>query len=58
MRRVLRRSGLLDKLGAEDVFPTLGEAIGAYVERARADLGRNVDWQRVGEPARPSGDGR
>jgi SulP family sulfate permease len=57
MRHVLRRSGLLQKLGAEDVFPTVDEAIRAYVARARAELGRNVDWRRVEEPARPSGDG-
>jgi sulfate permease, SulP family len=54
MRRVLRRSGLLHKLGDENVFATVGESIRAYLESARADLGRNVDWQRVDEPAPPS----
>ena len=57
MRHVLRRSGLLAKLGAENIFPTVDESIRAYVARARAELGPNVDWQRVEEPARPSGDG-
>jgi len=55
MRRVLRRSGLLQKLGPENVFATVGESIRAYVGRAQADLGRYVDWQRVDEPPRPSG---
>ncbi|MBF5042883.1 MULTISPECIES: sulfate permease [Myxococcaceae] len=55
MRRVLRRSGLLEKLGRHDIFSTVGEAIRAYVERAEADLGRDIDWQRVSEPVRPSG---
>ena len=40
------------------VFSTVDEAVRAYVARARADLGQNVDWQRVDEPARPSGEGR
>jgi hypothetical protein len=26
-----------------------------YVERAAADLGRDVDWRRLDEPPRPSG---
>ena len=56
MRHVLHRSGLLEKLGDQDIFSTVDEAIRAYVERAREDLGRNVDWQRVDEPARPSGE--
>jgi sulfate permease, SulP family len=55
MRGVLRRSGLLQKLGADNIFPTVGESIRAYVERARADLGGNIEWRRVDEPARPSG---
>jgi hypothetical protein len=55
MRRVLRRSGLLQKLGPENIFSTVGESIRAYVGRAQADLGRYVDWQRVDEPPRPSG---
>jgi SulP family sulfate permease len=55
MRRVLRRSGLLQKLGPENIFATVGESIRAYVGRAQADLGRYVDWQRVDEPPRPSG---
>jgi SulP family sulfate permease len=55
MRRVLRRSGLLRKLGRENIFSTVGESIRAYVERAETDLGREIDWQRVDEPARPSG---
>jgi SulP family sulfate permease len=58
MRRVLVRSGLLERLGAEDVFSTVGEAIRAYVGRARATLGRNVDWQRVEKPTHPSADRR
>jgi SulP family sulfate permease len=41
MRRVLLRSGLLVSLGSENIFGTVGESIRAYVERARADLGRN-----------------
>ena len=55
MRDVLRRSGLLQKLGPENIFPTVGESIHAYVARAQANLGRDVDWQRVDEPPRPSG---
>ncbi|MGC4118882.1 MAG: sulfate permease [Myxococcales bacterium] len=55
MRRVLRRTGLLQKLGRENVFATVGESIRAYVERAAAGLGRDIDWQRVDEPPRPSG---
>jgi hypothetical protein len=55
MRRVLRRSGLLQKLGEENVFTTVGESIRAYVERAEADFGPGIDWQRVDEPPRPSG---
>jgi SulP family sulfate permease len=55
MRSVLRRSGLLQKLGPENIFPTVGESIRAYVDRAQADLGRYVDWHRVDEPPRPSG---
>jgi hypothetical protein len=42
-------------LSKRAVFPTVGEAIRAYVERAEADLGRDVDWRRVDEPPRPSG---
>jgi sulfate permease, SulP family len=55
MRQVLRRSGLLPKLRPENIFSTVGEAIRAHVERAKADLGRDIDWERVDEPARPSG---
>ena len=57
MRHVLRRSGLLQKLGPENVLPTVGESIRAYVDRAQADVdaGQYVDWQRVDEPPRPSG---
>lgn len=55
MRSVLRRSGLLQKLGQENVFATVGESIRAYVERAEAGIGRNIDWQRVDEPPRQSG---
>ena len=55
MRRVLDRSGLLQRLGEGNVFSTLGESIRAYVARAEVDLGRGIDWQRVEEPARPSG---
>jgi SulP family sulfate permease len=55
MRRVLRRTGLLQKIGEENIFSTLGESIRAYVERAKATLGRDIDWRRVDEPARPSG---
>jgi len=46
MRRVLRRSGLLQKLGEANVFSTVGESIRAYVERAQAELGRDISWQR------------
>src|SRR6185369_4216234 len=38
MRRVLRRSGLLQKLGEENIFSTVGESIRAYVERTKANL--------------------
>lgn len=55
MRDVLRRSGLLPKIGEENTFSTVDESIRAYVERAKADLGRDIDWQRADEPARPSG---
>jgi SulP family sulfate permease len=55
MRRVLRRTGLLRKLGPENVFSTVGESIRAYVERAEADLGQDIDWRRVDERPRPSG---
>jgi SulP family sulfate permease len=54
MRNVLRRSGLLGKIGHENIFSTVGESIRSYVDRAKADLGRDIDWQRVDEPARPS----
>ena len=54
MRQVLRRSGLLEKLGTENILPTVGQAIRAYVERAESDLGRDVDWQRVDDVPRPS----
>jgi SulP family sulfate permease len=54
MRRVLRRTGLLRNIGQENVFSTVGESIRAYVERAEADLGRDIDWRRVDEPPRPS----
>ncbi len=55
MRRVLRRTGLLGNIRHENVFSTVGEAIRAYVERAEADLGREIDWRRLDEPPRPSG---
>ena len=55
MRRVLRRAGLRRKLGEANIFSTVGEAIRAYVERAEADLGQDIDWRRVDEPPRPSG---
>lgn len=55
MRHVLRRSGLLPKLGDANIFSTVGESIRAYVERAKADPGRDIDWQRADEPARRSG---
>jgi sulfate permease, SulP family len=57
MRDVLRRSGLLQKLGPENVLPTVGESIRAYVDRTQAqvDAGQYVDWQRVDESPRPSG---
>ena len=54
MRQVLRRSGLLRKLGNGNVFSTVSESIRAYVERAKTDLGQDIQWQRVGEPARPT----
>jgi SulP family sulfate permease len=55
MRHVLLRSGLLASVGPKNVFRTVGEAIRAYVERARTDLGRSIDWQRVDDLTRPSG---
>jgi MFS superfamily sulfate permease-like transporter len=55
MRRVLRRTGLLPKIGVANVFSTVGESIRAYVERAEADLGEDVDWRRVDESPRPTG---
>ncbi len=55
MRRVLRRTGLLQKIGPEHIFSTVGESIRAYVERAESDLGQDIDWKRVDEPPRPSG---
>jgi SulP family sulfate permease len=55
MRRVLRRTGLLREIGAENIFSTVGESIRAYVERTDAEPGRTIDWQRVDEPPRPSG---
>lgn len=55
MRDVLRRSGLWDKLERADIFRTVGEAIRAYIERTEADLGRDVDWERIDEPPQPSG---
>jgi SulP family sulfate permease len=55
MRHVLRQSGLLRKIGQENVFSTVGESIRSYVGRTQADLGRDIDWQRVDEPPRPSG---
>jgi SulP family sulfate permease len=54
MRRVLRRTGLFQRLGPENIFATVGEAIRAHVARAGPHLGRDVDWQRVDEPPRPS----
>ena len=53
MRQVLRRSGLLQKLGEANVFSTVGESIRAYVERAQADLGRVISWQRADAPSSP-----
>jgi SulP family sulfate permease len=55
MRQVLRRSGLLDTFGHDNVFSTVSESVRAYVRRAEAALGRNVDWQRVDDPPRPTG---
>jgi hypothetical protein len=55
LRRVLRRTGLLPKIGEANVFSTVGGAIRAYVERVEADLGEEVDWRRVDDPPRPSG---
>ncbi len=55
MRHVLLRSGLLESVGPKNIFRTVGEAIRAHVERARTDLGRNIDWQRVDDFTRPSG---
>jgi SulP family sulfate permease len=55
LRQVLARSGLLQKLGEENIFPTVGESIHAYVDRTKASLGQHIDWRRVDEPARPSG---
>jgi SulP family sulfate permease len=58
MRHVLRRSGLLEKLGPENIFPTVDGSVRAYIQRAQVDLGRDVDWQRVDERPRPTGDHR
>jgi sulfate permease, SulP family len=55
MRRVLKRTGLLRNIGPQNIFATVGEAIRAYVERAEAELGRDLDWRRVDEPPRPTG---
>jgi len=46
LRRALRKSGLLDKVGEENVFPTVGAAIRAYVDRTE-DIGLDIDWKRV-----------
>jgi MFS superfamily sulfate permease-like transporter len=56
MRRVLRRAGLLRAIGDTNVFGTVNESIRAYVARARAQLGRDVAWQRAEAPAHPGGE--
>jgi SulP family sulfate permease len=48
MRRVLSRSGLLQKIGEQNIFSTVDEAIRAYVAR-EAKLRHDVDWQRTDE---------
>jgi MFS superfamily sulfate permease-like transporter len=48
-------TGALQKLRPENIFPTVGESIRAYVDRAQANVGQYVDWQRVDESPRPSG---
>lgn len=37
MRRVLRRTGLLQKVGQENIFSTVGESIRAFVQRTEAE---------------------
>lgn len=56
LRKVLQRTGLLQKIGPEDIFATVEEAISAYVERTEDDLGDEIEWVRVHD-ARPSSAG-
>lgn len=44
IRKVLRRTGLLRAIGEENVFPTVGAAIQAYVQRARR-RGETLRWE-------------
>jgi sulfate permease, SulP family len=55
MRQVLQRSGVLQMVGEQNVFATVDESVRAYVERTKAALGRDIDWQRVGERTGPGG---
>ena len=56
MRHVLRRSGLLAEARPREHLLRRWASRSALTSSAReADLGRDIDWQRVDEPPRPSG---
>lgn len=44
IRKVLRRTGLLEAIGEENVFPTVGAAIEVYLERAKL-AGETLRWE-------------
>lgn len=44
IRRVLRRTGLLREIGEENVFPTVGAAIDAYLARAK-EAEEPLQWE-------------
>lgn len=46
IRKVLRRSGLLKAIGEENVFPTVGAAIDAFLARAK-EAGAPLEWETI-----------
>ena len=46
----MQRYGLLDRIGEDNLYPTIGSAVHAYIHASGVDW---VDWQDAEEPYLP-----
>jgi high affinity sulfate transporter 1 len=49
VREHIARYGLIDLIGAENIYPTIGSAVHAYIHASGVDW---IDWQDAEEPVR------